>query len=145
MHLRQSIRGAIGAALTGLATTGANVFVSRVYPLQAAELPGLRVYAESESVEPATILNWLERVVTIKVEAIAKSTLDWHDTIDTICAEVEVALANPVATLDGIAESVTLTGTTIEMSGTTEQPVGMATMTFAVMYFAAENAPDVAV
>ncbi len=136
----------MATALTGLSTTGANVFVSRVYPLQTAELPGLLVYADSETSAPSTIgfHQTVERTVQVKVEAMVKSTVDWDDALDAICAEVEVALANPVDELDGIAKSVTLTDTTIEMVGTAEKPVGSARMTFAVLYYADEATPDVA-
>jgi hypothetical protein len=44
-HLRQQIRAAMAAQLTGLATTGNNVYVSRTRALpQGASLPALRIY-----------------------------------------------------------------------------------------------------
>ena len=38
-HVRQQIREAFGTACTGLTTTGSNVFQSRSYPLETADLP----------------------------------------------------------------------------------------------------------
>jgi len=38
-HVRQSIRDNVVTAVTGLSTTGSNVFRSRVYPLGTNKLP----------------------------------------------------------------------------------------------------------
>ena len=50
-HIRQSIRDNAVTAVTGLSTTGSNVFRSRVYPLGTNKLPALCVYTDSEVVE----------------------------------------------------------------------------------------------
>ena len=50
-HVRQSIRDNAVTAVTGLSTTGSNVFRSRVYPLGTNKLPALCVYTDSEVVE----------------------------------------------------------------------------------------------
>ena len=50
-HIRQSIRDNAVTAVTGLLTTGSNVFRSRVYPLGTNKLPALYVYTDSEVVE----------------------------------------------------------------------------------------------
>ena len=57
-HVRQSIRDNIVTAVTGLSTTGSNVFRSRVYPLGTNKLPALYVYSNAETVE----YNRLDRV-----------------------------------------------------------------------------------
>ena len=49
-HLRKQIRDNFVTALTSLSTTGSRVYASRVYPMAAANLPGLCVYAKSEEV-----------------------------------------------------------------------------------------------
>jgi hypothetical protein len=51
---RTSIRDNVVTALTGLSTTAANVFRSRVYPIAEAKLPGIR-YGTVELIDPATI------------------------------------------------------------------------------------------
>ena len=43
-HARKQIRDAAAAAVTGLATTGGNVFVGRATRVPASELPALLVY-----------------------------------------------------------------------------------------------------
>lgn len=145
-HLRRQIREAIGSAVTGLATTGARVFQSRVYPLQDAELPGLLIASESEVSIGETLgaPRLLMRTLRMQVAAIAKATADLDDTLDQIAKEVEIALAMPCAALAGIAKTITLASTEIELEGTADQPKGRATLTYEVTYLAAENAPDTA-
>lgn len=144
-HLRRQIREAVATAVTGLATTSTRVFQSRVYPLEAADLPCLMVRTLSEASEPATIHGPRElyRVLSLQVVAMARAVSDIDDTLDQICKEVEIALAVDI-TLGGKCKSVTLTSTTIELTGTSERPVGSATMVFDVDYYVMENAPDVA-
>ena len=57
-HIRKSIRDNAVTAVTGLSTTGSNVFRSRVYPLGTNKLPALCVYTNGETVE----YNRLDRV-----------------------------------------------------------------------------------
>ena len=144
-HLRRQIREAVATAVTGLATTSTRVFQSRVYPLEANDLPCLMIRTISESSEPATIHGPRElyRVLSVEIDAIAKAVADLDDTLDQICKEVEIAMAADL-TLGGKCKSVTLTNTTIELSGSSEVPTGRAAMTFDVDYYVLENAPDVA-
>ena len=145
-HLRRQIREAVATAVTGLTTTGARVFQSRVYPLQDTELPALLVYSRSEISEPVTIHSprMLDRALDLEIVAVAKATADLDDTLDQICKEVEIALAMPLAGLASLAETISLQSTDIELRGETEKPTGRATMTYRVDYFNLENAPDTA-
>ena len=54
-HVRKQIRDNIVTTLTGLATTGSNVYRTRVYPLAENKLPGLAIYTDTEEVEVQTI------------------------------------------------------------------------------------------
>jgi hypothetical protein len=47
-HVRQQVREALAIQLTGLTTTGAKVFQSRVYPLESSDLPCLLIATEEE-------------------------------------------------------------------------------------------------
>jgi hypothetical protein len=146
-HVRRQIREAVAAAVTGLATTGANVFQSRVYPTQTSELPALLVYTRSEDSEPSTIHSpkVLERTLQLVIAAVAKTITDLDDVLDGICKEVEIAVENwSVAGLGGIADSIYLVSTEVEMSGEGEKPAGIATMTYELSYYTQANAPDVA-
>jgi hypothetical protein len=142
-HLRRQIREGVA---TALAATGYPTFSSRVDPLEITDLPAFVVYTRSERSQQLKITGnqVLDRTVTILVESYARELQDVDDVIDDICVQIEVALANPVSALAGIAQNITLTATEIEMTGTSEKPLAKATLTFDVQYFAAENAPDVA-
>lgn len=144
-HLRKQIREAVATAVTGLSTTGANVFQSRVYALERDELPGLRIYPGSETIVPTTIHSPMmqERTLQIRVEAIAQALVDLDDELDQIVKEVEIAIAG--MSVAGIATSIALVDIQEpELTGEGEQPLGRTTLTFEVRYFTADNAPDVA-
>jgi hypothetical protein len=143
-HLRRQIREAIATAVTGLATTGARVYQSRVYPLEDTNLPALLIHTQAEDVLSVTLPapRTLQRALRVQVIAVAKATADLDDTLDQICKEVEVALAMPAAS--GPWKTLTLQTVEIELTGSTEKPVGQAAMTYEALYMAAENTPDVA-
>ena len=146
-HLRRQIREAVATAVSGLATTGARVFQARVYPMErAGDLPGLLVFSLAETSEGTTLgaPRLMTRVLRLQVVAVAEAVADLEDQLDQICKEVEVALAMPVPALAGIAKTITLVSTDIELQGTSSRPVGQAAMTYEVVYIAAEDAPDVA-
>ena len=144
-HVRQQIRERVGTVLTGLTTTGSNVYQSRVYPLSASNLPGLLIYTLSETSEPDVmgVQQGVERLLTLAVEGYAKATANLDDTLDTVCKEVETAIAGDTK-LNNLARNAFLTSTEIQLNGDGEQPIGVATMTFEVNYRTINNAPDVA-
>lgn len=139
-HVRQSIRDNVVTAVTGLSTTGSNVFRTRVYPLEHGDLPGLCVYANAEVSEVDTLNSTrsLERTVDIIVDAYVRATANYDNTLDTICAEVEAALATDV-TRGANAKDTKLISTDIEYSDDGDRPIGMAQMTFQVVYRTAIN------
>ena len=67
-HVRQQIREKIGTTLTGLTTTGSNVYQSRVYPLENINLPALIIYTKSETSEPIVIGT--DRVISRELSVI---------------------------------------------------------------------------
>ena len=145
-HIRQQIREYIGTTLTGLSTTGSNVYESRVYPLENARLPALIIYTKSETSEPIVIGTdrVMSRELAVVVEGYAKATSDFDDTIDTISKEVEQAIAAD-RTLDGKAKDTYLESTEIEFNGEGEKPLGYVSLTFLTNYYVKETNPDVAV
>jgi len=70
-HVRQSIRDNVVTAVTGLSTTGSNVFRSRVYPLGTNKLPALCVYTDCDTVEFTCFdrIRDIDRTVDIVNEA----------------------------------------------------------------------------
>jgi hypothetical protein len=145
-HIRQQIREKFGTTLTGLTTTGSNVFESRVYPLENASLPALIIYTKSETSEPIVIgtQRLMSRELSVVVEGYAKATSNFDDTIDTISKEVEAAIAAD-RTLNGLAKDTYLESTEIEFNSEGEKPLGYVSLTFLTNYYVKENAPDVAV
>ncbi len=142
-HIRQQIREQVGTTLTGLTTTGSNVFESRVYPLSDASLPALIIYSKSETSSISTMGTGLgiDRTMTLTVEAYVKANLTFDDTIDTICAEVEVAMGTDPS-LNGKVRFSYLESTDIDYDGDGENPIGYATMNYVVEYRTAQNAPS---
>ena len=144
-HVAEQIVQAAVAALTGLVTTGANVFDSRVYPLQHSELPALLIDQESETAGiegkgsgGIALLRTLTLVVIAKVE----QTTSYRRTVNTIRKEVEARLALDVS-LAGAAKYLSPTSFELELEGGAEEPVASGTMKFEVIYYTAFPSPDV--
>lgn len=145
-HVRQQIREYFGTTLTGLTTTGSNVYESRAYPLDNGKLPALLIYTKSEVSMPIVIGTdrSMSRELSVVVEGYVKSTSNFDDTIDTICKEVEEAIAAD-PTLGGLAKDTYIESTDIEFNAEAEKPVGYVTMTFLTNYYVQETNPDVVV
>jgi len=145
-HIRQQIREYFGTNLTGLTTTGSNVYQSRVYPLDNTRLPALLIYTKSEASEPIVIGidRVMSRELSVVVEGYVKSTANFDDTIDTISKEVEEAIAAD-RTLGGLAKDTYLESTQIDFNAEGEKPLGFVSLTFISNYYVKEKNPDVAV
>lgn len=135
MHKRQAIREALVTTLTGLTTTGANVFMNRVYPMDVASLPGLIIYAKSEAVEYVTMgtSRSQTRIAEFAVEGYVRGITDYDDQLDTIGAEVEAALETN-RHLGGTVHDVKMTNVEMEFMGEGDQPLGNIVMTVQVQY-----------
>ncbi len=145
-HVRQQIREYFGTNLTGLTTTGSNVYQSRVYPLDNTRLPALLIYTKSEASEPIVIGTdrVMSRELSVVVEGYVKSTTNFDDTIDTISKEVEEAIAAD-RTLGGLAKDTYIESTEISFNAEGEKPLGYVSLTFISNYYVQETNPDVAV
>lgn len=143
-HLRKTIRDNVVTTVTGLATTGSRVFRTRMYPLEAAELPGLLVYTLSESVRYGTTGRPREvvRTVQLVVEAVARSSATLDNDLDQICLEVEKALAADHKR-GNQAIDTRLDGTEITVTADGDKPIGSARMSWLVEYSHVETTPDV--
>jgi hypothetical protein len=145
-HIRQQIRERAGTVLTGLTTTGSNVFETRIYPLENTNLPALVIYTKNETSEPIVISTnrLMSRELELIVEIYVKQTSNFDDQVDKICKEVEVAISADT-TLNGLAKDCFLQSTEIEYNTEGEQPLSYAVLTFLTNYYVQETAPDVAV
>lgn len=144
-HLRDQILAATAAALTGLATTGNDVFLDQDNPLEDGELPGLTIVQAGESTEVLSMPRprLMQAVLDVDISAYTKRThaqADVRKQINTICKEVQIAMAS--ASLAG-AKYATLVQTDFDLNGDAENPVAMARMRYQILYVFEENAPDI--
>ena len=97
-HIRQQIRERVRTTLTGLTTTGSNVYQSRVYNLEDSKLPAIIIYTKSEDSELLEMgsSRTMQRNLSLVVEAYVKANSNYDDTIDTIAKEVEAAMGADV-------------------------------------------------
>lgn len=142
-HAHTQIRNAVVTALTGLATTGSHVFANRLYPLADADLPGLRIFTDQDSVEAGTIHtpHTQSHELTLVVECVAKANTALDDTVDEMQLEVEEALA-PGLTVGGVWLQPLLRGSqyTDEAGGTA---VGVKRVEYIINFETSSDAPDV--
>lgn len=145
-HVRKTIRDNITTTLTGLTTTGSNVYQTRFYPLAEAKLAGLCIYTNSESTETSTITvpRTQLRTLEVMVEAYVKGTTGIDDTLDTIAVEVEEALTTDI-TRGGNAKDTKVTAFEASYAGDGDQPVGVGRFTVEVLYATLENDIETAV
>ena len=145
-HVRKNIRDNIKDTLTGLATTGKNVFQSRVYPMHGSKLPGILLYNRSEETSYETVATprMQTRLCEYQVEIYVKATSDYDDTIDQICLEIEEALYVDLTRGDD-ATDTRITSFNAEFDGSGDQPVAVATLTVEVTYQVRENSPDISI
>jgi hypothetical protein len=144
-HIDKQIRDAATTLLTGLSTTGANVFKSRVYPLQDSELPALRVYVDGSSIEVKSIggaNRVVEREIELVVEFCDKVITSYDDHADASKKEVEQAIANS-NTLTGKVKYAQLARIETERDGESDKVIQITRMIFLCAAYTALNAPDV--
>ncbi len=144
-HLRQSIRERVATDVTGLTTTGSNVFQTRLYPVESASLPCLLVYTTSEESEVTEMASPrpMTRSLNVVVQGIVSSTQP-DDTLDLISKEVEVALAGDV-TINSLASNSYLSSTEIEINADGSKPVGIVMLNYVVEYRNLDNNPETAI
>lgn len=134
-HVRQQIRDRVATLVTGLPTTGSNVYKMRRYALDDAKLPAICVYTTDESSSLITIgSRSLRRVINVVIDIIIKgSSTTVSDSIDTICVSAEEAMAADF-TLNGLAKSSVLTSSEIDVNVEGEKSIASARLVYAVEY-----------
>lgn len=150
-HARKQIRDAVKNLVTGLTTTGTNVFVDRDVanrPMQTSSLPRLligtvgdqvdqRSFGDQVTAHNRTMMHTL--TLSIYAETAATSAVD--DALDLICSEVETALfSDPL--LSGMATDMRLVNTDYTLDEGGAERAGMARMDIEVDYWSVEGAPD---
>ena len=144
-HLRQSIRERVGTDVTGLSTTGSNVFQTRLYPVEAGSLPCLLIYSISEEsgVTEMASPRPMTRVLNIVIQGVVSATQP-DDTLDLISKEVEVAMAADVK-INDLADNSYLSSTEIEINAEGAKPIGIVRLNYVVEYRNLDNNPETAI
>jgi len=147
--VEKQIRDAVVTVLTGLTTTGANVFPYRFYPVAENQLPALLVYTDDEEIEPDTLATLggghkKAHKLEVRIEVLEKQSLEVEGTIALIYKEVIIALeADP--TLGGLVKDLMNTSNSKDTNDEGEQPAIAGIMTWQAEYRTVEGAPDVSV
>jgi hypothetical protein len=142
-HLHKQIRTAVATLLNNLTTTSTRVYPNRLQPMADANLPGLRIFMDSEDASAITVHSpvVLERQLAVVVECCAKASTALDDTLDLSSKEVETALAAGI-TLSSRNLPVTYTGMQFD-DDLADKPIGIKRLRFSIDYTAMSNTPDV--
>ena len=143
-HARTQIRDAYKAHLTGLATTGSNVFVGREHPLAKGITAALRLFTRSDSdvLGDSTMSGLQVHQLHLSVEAVAVGRAAVvEDQVDQIDAEVNAVIYAFPAGLE--VKSIAWTSTTIEVDAQAAEAVARAEMVYEIEYCTREGAPEV--
>jgi len=130
-HRRTVIRNDIVTLVTGLPSTGARVFASRMAPQDA--LPCLLVATNDEQIDAVSV-GPLDRLLSISVTGYAKGGATLDDVLDQIAAEVEGALC---------AAGYVLRQIEVDFDDSLERPVGSVRLNFETLYFTPAGNPGV--
>lgn len=142
-HARQQIKTAVITAVTGLTTTGANVFVDEVHPTAAGSLPALTVRVDREDLrDDLGDMGDMEiREMTMIVDAVEQDKTSLSTNLDQICLEVEAGMMSNQA-LFNLVFDYNLRSTAFELSGDGDEPIGTASMEWVLSYQIDRAAPD---
>src|SRR3990172_190104 len=123
-HRREQIIDAVKTTLTGLITTGSNVFRGRVQELPDASLPALCIYQGEDREIGQYAQAKIDRELDITVEVLVKtSTTQVDELLNLIAKEVCVALqADYTQGLNFVINSIEGDTGKPELSGEGEKP-----------------------
>jgi len=146
-HLRRQIRERIVTDVTGLSTTGSNVFESRAYPIEESKLPCLLVFDSEESVEIRSMgaIRGISSELTINIEGYCQGS-DGSSVMNTLAAiqkEVQIAMQGDIL-INSLARDSYLVSADSSISADAKKPTGSVRLSYLVIYQYMENAPDTA-
>lgn len=135
-HARRAVRDAAVTDLTGLATTGANVFASRLSPLEESETPGWYVMLRDEDASESGTIGTFERQGQLVIEGWAIGSDGLEDLLDTMAAEAEAALYAADGTMMALLHNFGAPRTQQDMpaTGTAGQATGKIRLLIPVTY-----------
>lgn len=142
-HVRKAIRAAAKTDLTGLTTTGANVFTSRTSPLASTEMPGLYVMLRDEQADWDAGQGMIARTGNLVIEAWSEGGDGLEDKLDRIAAEVEAKIYSRSGTLYAQLMNIGPPATQIELPAGDDasRRIGIIRILFPVTYRTQELDP----
>lgn len=149
LHLRDRILDAFATLLTGLATTGSNVFKDRDSdnePLGADVLPALTIQQVDDAGANLTVHGRVfQRALNLEVVAHVRQTTGTltRKKLNLINQEIEVALATDKS-LGGLCKYINPGNFDFSTTGDADLVVARMRMQFQVIYLYAEGTPDTA-
>lgn len=146
-HRREQILDAVKTTLTGLATTGANVFRLRVWPQESAVLPSWNIVQGEDvplqDVEEGGGWPKLDRSLQLRLEGRVKATADLDQTLNEMTKEATVALrADHTLGLGFVHDVIERETEEPEVTTETEQPSALLAMNWEIRYRTSVNDPS---
>ena len=134
-HLRRMIRERVATMLTGLSSTGSNVFQSHVCSLENDDLPSLCIYTKEEEIEVGAsgVLRVYHSTMILIVDGYAHKSSNLDDQINQIGIEVQVAMAGDIYIYNLVKDSY-LSSVDISYSGEGTSPIGIIRHNYSVLY-----------
>lgn len=141
-HGAAQIHAALVLALTGLSTTGGNVFADEVSAIPESRLPALRVLDDGgEEIDYATTSRprTLLRRISFSVRVLAKASIARVE-LNSALSDIESALyAN---SLGGLVRDLRIESVTKQYSDDADQRVGSADIRVVADWVSLEGSPE---
>ena len=121
--------------LTGLSSTGNNVFQSHVCPLENDDLPSLCINTQDEEIEIGVTGDprVYHSTMILIVDGYAQTFSNLDDQLDQIGIEVQVAMTEDIDTNNLVKDSY-LSSVDISYSGEGTSPIGIIRHNYSVLY-----------
>ena len=138
-HYRQQIREQVATTLTGLDTTGNNVFPSRIYDIEESKLPCLCVYTTEESSEPISMSppRSIEKVLDLVIEVYIKGQNSATDLDAVVKEDKETMYTDRL--INNLAKHSYLTTQELTYNGEGDKNIAVGVLTYQVFYHHTEG------
>lgn len=142
-HARTQIRNLLIKTLTGLPTTGDNVFTDLYALDDIKKLPCLAIETRGDTYDRTTIGKpaILDVITEFKIYAGVKSTDTYQDTVDQIILEVQKAI-NQDVTLNQSVRSVIISNIDVTLMYEQDKPIAIGDIALNINYRIREDDPE---
>lgn len=130
-HVRQQIRDAAVALLTGATSAGANVWSNRANALRPELMPAITVGTPEELASPLNLGSSTAREVRLEIAIFATQMSGGDDALDSLAVEVEELMATPGLGIAGASADYESASLTLDDLGAGE--VGVLRLVYRVL------------